>query len=236
MSPDISVENVNTAAHQLQKLISEHPDIDYRILWVTSSVADYDVLANSIGKPLVDDWSLDSFDYLADEIVWLDSGIHTHISGLDLTQSLGLIKLEFATSGKEAFTAYVVSWLPHHKQHIASKIVLAAVPIAYQNVFAAYNTKSYKWANSLSPANSMRVVGGHESHYVATSVWSDIILPDNLISDIQTDVYSFFSHGIQIYKKLNLNPFRKILFAGVPGTGKSMICSAIANWAQDNSI
>src|SRR5690606_33004819 len=36
-----------------------------------------------------------------------------------------------------------------------------------------------------------------------------------------------------IYQRLNIKPFRKMLFAGVPGTGKTMLCSAIAGWGQE---
>jgi SpoVK/Ycf46/Vps4 family AAA+-type ATPase len=54
-----------------------------------------------------------------------------------------------------------------------------------------------------------------------------------LKDEILRDVDSFFQKGVSIYRRLNIKPFRKLLFAGVPGTGKTMLCSAIAKWGQE---
>jgi len=63
--------------------------------------------------------------------------------------------------------------------------------------------------------------------------WDEIVLPEKLKNDLLEDVSSFFTKGVDVYRRLNLKPFRKLLLAGVPGTGKTMICSALAKWALE---
>lgn len=75
------------------------------------------------------------------------------------------------------------------------------------------------------------VVGDSESALETDVTIDDIILPLDLKRDIVLDFEAFFDQGVHVYSRLKLNPFRKIMLAGVPGTGKTMIANAIANLA-----
>ncbi|CAO3622952.1 unnamed protein product [Cunninghamella echinulata] len=65
--------------------------------------------------------------------------------------------------------------------------------------------------------------------------FSDIFGIDNIIEDIKTSVIHPFHHPEQ-YTQLGITPPRGILLHGQTGTGKTMICSALANEADINYI
>lgn len=75
------------------------------------------------------------------------------------------------------------------------------------------------------------IIGGTEAFFDPNVDWDDVILDTNLKSAIIDDIEAFFSEGVDIYRKLKLIPFRKLLLAGVPGTGKTMLCAALAKYA-----
>ena len=110
-------------------------------------------------------------------------------------------------------------------------VALGCIPRAFMPAWTAFSNECTRLAGALRPRNEVIVVGGRENSFVPTTQWDEVILPAKLKSDIMEDVEAFFSKGIDVYKRLNLKPFRKLLLAGVPGTGKTMICSAVAKWA-----
>jgi hypothetical protein len=110
-------------------------------------------------------------------------------------------------------------------------IVLTCIPRAFVAAWKAFENECSRLVHGLDPEEQkVYVIGGRLSEFAPTVDWTDIILPEQLKADVLNDVQAFFTKGVSIYQRLKLKPFRKLLLAGVPGTGKTMICSALAKW------
>jgi ATPase family associated with various cellular activities (AAA) len=113
-------------------------------------------------------------------------------------------------------------------------ISLASVPAAHIEQWLAFEKEVQRIFHSAIPyRGKVYIVGGTETTFDSTVKLEDIYLPDGLKEDILKDIDAFFEKGVGIYQRLNIKPFRKLLFAGVPGTGKTMLSSAIAGWGQE---
>ncbi len=112
-------------------------------------------------------------------------------------------------------------------------VVMGVIPREFTEAFAKFNSECERLAYAQEPSSRVVVIGGRKQTFEPEVDWDDIILPEKLKSDIFVDVQSFFAKGAGVYTQLGLKPFRKLLLAGVPGTGKTMICSALAKWALE---
>src|SRR6185369_1966856 len=98
-------------------------------------------------------------------------------------------------------------------------ISLACMPKAFIPVWTAFAAECDRLLLTMNPPPKVMIIGGRTASFVPTTHWDEVILPTSLKDDILHDVETFFTKGIEVYKRLNLKPFRKLLLAGVPGTG-----------------
>lgn len=150
------------------------------------------------------------------------------------TYRSGVLQFSFQNQSDETFSVVVAAaWADDDYIGIASSLLtMASVPKVHIKVWQAFEKRVTQLENAaIAFRDRVYVVGGAEVSFDASTDWDDIYLPEELKEGIMQDVDAFFERGVAIYQRLKINPFRKLLFAGLPGTGKTMMCSALAKWA-----
>ncbi len=147
-----------------------------------------------------------------------------------LTATSGAYLFKFEDDDGEPFEViYASSYFDDDVQDLTA---IALVPQDKLDTWAAFE---FACAKAVRPRIRRRrdvyIIGGTDAFFDPTVDWDDIILPEDLKAQILDDIEAFFDEGVGIYKQLKLAPFRKLLLAGVPGTGKTMLCAALAKLA-----
>ncbi|MDW8173014.1 MAG: ATP-binding protein [Anaerolineae bacterium] len=175
-----------------------------------------------------DGWHYQSHDVQPCDLI---SPVLRYVDDLPVTRT-GALRFRFQHEDGRTFDVLLVTILLFDDDFNSTVHAVASVPREHSAHWLALEKECRRIDNSALPyRGKVYVIGGQESSFDTSVRWDEIYLPQNLKDDILRDVDAFFQKGVSIYQRLNIRPFRKLLLAGVPGTGKTMICSALAHWA-----
>jgi hypothetical protein len=157
--------------------------------------------------------------------------VNTYSHAGELMHGTGAYVYQFAAVDSSDITEVLV--MSSYFTDQGNMVCLACAADDFLKTWSEFSNECQRIYGSLSPGPRVIVIGGRTISFKPTVDWDDIVLPEKLKADLMEDVQSFFTKGVEVYQRLKLKPFRKLLLAGVPGTGKTMLCSALAKWALD---
>jgi archaellum biogenesis ATPase FlaH len=229
-APELSFKEIAEWFNQQEGSTHEH-----RLLVSASACANMGVLENiKEAFALGDGWTYSHYEeYPCD----LFPTIYMHQQDAHPSYRTGALKMMF--EHEDGATRHVLSLTIFYNDGDNNLAVrtLAYAPFSINSAWLAFEKECRRVENSaVQYRGKVFVVGGTETTFDTHIQLEDVYLPQTLKDELLFDIQAFFERGVDIYKRLNIKPFRKLMLAGVPGTGKTMLCSAIAHWALEQGM
>jgi hypothetical protein len=145
-----------------------------------------------------------------------------------LGETVGAFAFSFE-HGEGCFDVLYVS--SYYRDDDPNIISIALVPFERLDTWVHFESLCNEAVRRPSRRQDVYIIGGTNAYFKPTVEWDEVILPMRIKEDLRSDMEAFFKDGVPIYQELNLAPFRKLLLVGPPGTGKTMLCAAMAKLA-----
>ncbi|MBX3082829.1 MAG: ATP-binding protein [Anaerolineae bacterium] len=209
-----------------------YPELPFTVVWASEEISDNRALSKvSEGRKLKGKAVYAGGQRVACPYIVPINSFYTTNRKLIYTDSCGAFVFSFVTED-DSFDVIYASAVTSASPCV-NITAIALVPPQHMDTWSDFQDKCLNAVYRVERSNRVYIVGGSDDEFEPKVRWEDVILAESLKSDLLGDMTTFFEHGVELYKRLNLPAFRKLLLVGPPGTGKSSLCAALAKLALE---